>query len=162
MTSKVGFSPQFQIIFVCFVHLCIRLSFPYLFQLLESGKAEEHDVQQPATGTQPVATLACVTASLRVPVLLAGAGKSGASCRPDWPTVRLRDYSYHSSALALSRAKVTSVTVACGKWTESKNYQLTPARNVFANSSSHGPARPRVLETSYARSATRSSPCSAC
>ncbi|CAF98574.1 unnamed protein product, partial [Tetraodon nigroviridis] len=56
----------------------------------ESGKAEEHDVQQPATGAQPVATLACVTASLRVPVLLAGAGKSGASCRPDWPTPRPR------------------------------------------------------------------------
>lgn len=92
-----------------FVHLYVLLSFICLFLLLESGNAEERGVQQPAPVTQPVATLACVTASLRVPVLLAGAGKSGTSCRSDWSTVTLRDYSYHSSTLALSRAKVTSL-----------------------------------------------------
>ncbi|TNM84602.1 hypothetical protein fugu_008780 [Takifugu bimaculatus] len=68
-----------------------------------SGKAEAPDIPPPAPVTQPVATLACVTASLRVPAQLAA--KSGTNCRPDWPTVTLRDYSYHPSTLALSRAK---------------------------------------------------------
>lgn len=82
-----------------------------LFLLLERGNAEEHGVQQPAPAPQPGAPLACVRASLRVPVLLAGAGKSGPSCRSDWSTVTLREYSYHSSTLALSRAKVKSLFV---------------------------------------------------
>lgn len=111
------------VLFMWFVHLYIVL--PYLslilFLLLESARAEEHGVPQPATGTQPVAKLACVTASLRVPVLLAAAGKSGTNSRPGWSTVTLRDYSYHSSTLALSRAKVTPVSVPHGKSIECKD-----------------------------------------
>lgn len=105
-------------VLVCsFVHSIIfifLLSFIYSFSLLESGNAEDHVVQPPAPLTEPVATLACLTASPRVPVLLAGAGKSGTSCSSDWSTA-LRDYSYHSSTstLANSRAKVTSVSVQC-------------------------------------------------
>lgn len=79
--------------------------FTFVF-LLGSGKAEAPDIPPPAPVTQPVATLACVTASLRVPAQLAVPAKSGTNCRPDWPTVTLREYSYHPSTLALSRAKV--------------------------------------------------------
>lgn len=93
----------------CFF-LLLLFSFS-LFLLLERGNAEEHGAQQPAPAPQPGAPLARVRASLRVPVLLAGAGKSGPSCRSDWSTVTLREYSYHSSTLALSRAKVKSLFV---------------------------------------------------
>lgn len=83
------------------------------FFLLESGKAEEPDTAPPAPVTQPVATLACVTASLRVPAPLAGTAKHGAHCRPGWPALTLRDYSYHPSTLALSRAKVRAASPRC-------------------------------------------------
>lgn len=85
----------------------------YFFFLLGSGKAEAPDIPSPAPVTQPVATLACVTASLRVPAQLAGTAKNGINCRPDWPTVTLREYSYHPSTLALSRAKVRSDSAPC-------------------------------------------------
>lgn len=83
------------------------------FFLLGSGKAGASDIPPPAPGTQPVATLACVTATLRVPAQLAGTEKNGTNCRPDWPMVTLRDYSYHPSTLALSRAKVRCDSAPC-------------------------------------------------
>lgn len=83
------------------------LIFAFVF-LLGTGKADAPDVPPPAPVTQPVATLACVAASLRVPAQLAGTAKSGTNCRPDWPTGTLGDYPYHPSTLALSRAKVRS------------------------------------------------------
>lgn len=75
-----------------------------------SGNTKEDDIQQPAPVAQPVATLACVTASgMRVPVLLTGSGGAEADSRSGWSTYMLRDSFYHFSTLSfVSRAKVKS------------------------------------------------------
>lgn len=70
----------------------------------EGGTAEEPEGPPPAPPSPPAAPLECV-AALRVPVMIAGAG------RPGPPAMALREYSYHPSTLALSRAKVTSLSL---------------------------------------------------
>lgn len=64
------------------------------------------DTQQPETVSQSVVTLGCGTAGMIVSVPLAESAVPGPDIRPDWSTLMLRRSIYHSTTLALHRAKV--------------------------------------------------------